>query len=251
MSLFEAEQSGDHFPVDLDAVWQYAYTTKGHAKRALVESDEFYEDEDYHITRNGKMVERPQGGSVQTERIVMTIGCFEHFVARKVKPIFEIYRQCRKAVTQQAKDPMAISDGLAITVRRFFANHDQVPIGYLSILQEVNTIRLIGPLELRGLPVSETMVPDISVGKLFCKWLRSQGIEPNDFPVYTHAYEDGRFVPAKPYPVEYLTPFAKWFNEEWVGARAEQYFKDRNPAAAEHIARLLEEKPKPRSIGDG
>lgn len=234
--LFQAERSGDPFPVDLDHVYDFAYSTKAAAKRALVTSGEFYEGEDYHINRNVEMVNRPQGGGVQGEKILLSVGCFEYFIVRKLRPAFEVYRECRRLVTEAA---IAKTTVLPYHIRRYLANQDQVPFGYFSILQEV-TLKLIAPLEVQGYTLRENMLPDGSVGKAFCKWLRENGHSPDGYPNYIHQYEDGRNVQARLYPIDRLPDFIRLFQEEWMVKKAPKYFEDRDKAALPHLTRIIE-----------
>lgn len=123
-------------------------------------------------------------------------------------------------------------------LRRYVANHQNVPGGYWSILTEM-TQALIAPLEMQGYTLPESLVPDISSGKLFCAWLRTQGVDTNSLPTYWHHYEDGRRVRAKAYPDELLAAWRKHFREEWLPNRAVAYFKGKDSKALEFLPRLL------------
>jgi hypothetical protein len=124
-------------------------------------------------------------------------------------------------------------------LRRYVANAQNVPVGYFSILTEL-TQTLIAPLELMGYTVPEKMMPDISQGQMFCKWLRDKcGIDTDTLPTYTHIYEDGRRVKAKAYPEKLLATFRKHFREEWLPVKAVPYFKDRDPLALPFLPKLL------------
>ena len=235
--LARAEESGDNYPVDLDAVWRFGYETKYAAKRALLRSEEFFEGEDYHILQVAEMVDRPQGGGRSREKIVMTAQCFEFFIARKERPIFEVYRQCRIAVSKiVAAQPRAI---LPYHIRRYLANQDQVPIGCFSILQEV-IMKLVAPLEIQGHSIKDNMLPDGSVGKTFCKALREAGHAPDSFPTYSHYFEDGRVVQARAYPIKLLPDFIEHFQKEWMVKRAVPYFEKRDEEALPHLAKIIE-----------
>lgn len=248
--LFRVEQSGDPFPVDMDAVWPIAYAAKSTAKRALVESGEFYEDEDYLLNRNVEHPERPPGvggGGLNKEKIYFSVACFEYLVARKVRPVFEIYRQCRIEVTKAA----AARARLPYHLRRYLANHDQVPFGYFSILQEITT-KLIAPLEIQGYTLPDRMVPDISVGRVFSNWLRKvKGVDPDTFDTYDHSYEDGRVVKARLYPLELLSDFVGQFQQDWLTNRAADYFKDRDETALPYLPKIVRVTKKPDEIEDG
>lgn len=75
-------------------------------------------------------------------------------------------------------------------LRRYMANMNKVPYGYFSILNEI-TLHLIGPLEQLGYSITYKQVPDISVGKIFSKYLRDNNYPVDDYPKYPHTYEDG------------------------------------------------------------
>ena len=84
------------------------------------------------------------------------------------------------------------------------------------------------------------MIPDIALGRLFCKWLRDKaGIDTNSLPTYTHVFEDGRRVQAKAYPDSLLGAFRKHFREDWFPLRAEEYFRTRDPDGLPYLPRVL------------
>jgi hypothetical protein len=124
-------------------------------------------------------------------------------------------------------------------LRRYIANHQRVPMGHFSVLTEM-TQTLIAPLEMMGYTLPEHMVPDISQGRMFCKWLREKhGINTDVLPVYLHSYEDGRVVQAKAYPEKLLAQFRQHFREEWLPFKALQYFRERDPDALQFLPKLL------------
>lgn len=128
-------------------------------------------------------------------------------------------------------------------LRRYVANQTNVPVGHFSILSEL-TMALVGPMENMGYTLPEHMVPDISHGLMFCKWLRSKGIDTDALPKYLHIYEDGRRVQAKAYPESLLAEWRRHFREEWMPNKAVEYFRGRDSAALEYLPKLL---PKPRA----
>jgi hypothetical protein len=75
---------------------------------------------------------------------------------------------------------------------------------------------------------------------MFCKWAREQlSLDTDSLPTYEHLYPDGRRVPAKLYPVEHLGAFRNFINEVWMPTRAEDYFKQRDPAALIALDKML------------
>lgn len=135
------------------------------------------------------------------------------------------------------------STGVPYHLRRYVANQQNVPVGHFSILTEL-TQALIAPLEIMGYTLPEHMVPDISHGLMFCKWLRSKGVDTDTLPKYWHIYEDGRRVQAKAYPESLLADWRRHFREEWLPNKAISYFSGRDSAALQFLPKLL---PKPKA----
>jgi hypothetical protein len=116
-----------------------------------------------------------------------------------------------------------------IHIERYMLNRSKVPYTHFAMLNEL-TLHLIAPLEQSGYIMPPEILPDISEGRMFCKWLRdNRGIEPNTFPTYEHEYPDGRVYPAKLYPLEFYEDFKRHFYEIWLPKQAPKYFaKDQN-----------------------
>lgn len=133
----------------------------------------------------------------------------------------------------------AIRPQLPYHLRRHLANHPNVPPGHFSILVEMTTL-LIAPMEALGYTLPERMLPDISQGKIFCRFLREEwGINTDAFPTYQHDFEDGRTVFPKAYPDDMLAAFRRHFWTVWLPERAEEYFGSRDRAALEHLPILI------------
>jgi len=84
------------------------------------------------------------------------------------------------------------------------------------------------------------MVPDISVGLGFAKFLKS--IKSDYYGThkkYDHSYPDGRVVEANMYHIDALPDFIRYIHEKWIPQNAEKYFKDRDPLALDYLPKLL------------
>lgn len=94
-AVLKLSNSINDFPINLDSVWGLAYNNKGDAVRALKKN--FIEGIDFIVfSKNAK---NPQGGR-PTENVCLSIPCLEYFIARKVRPVFEVYRKVfHKVVT--------------------------------------------------------------------------------------------------------------------------------------------------------
>lgn len=100
-SYFEAvlklSQSDNEFPINLNDVWMLAYAEKCVAVRALKKN--FIEGIDFvSLDQN---VKRAVGGTI-VHNYMLSTSCLEYFIARKVRPVFEVYRQVfHKAVKNE------------------------------------------------------------------------------------------------------------------------------------------------------
>lgn len=97
--VLRMSRDSEEFPVNLDDVWPLVYAEKGKAVRALKTNELFVKDVDYILlAQNGKQVEsngkqdNSWGGNNQIT-YMLSIPCLEFFIARKVRPVFEVYRQ--------------------------------------------------------------------------------------------------------------------------------------------------------------
>ena len=123
-------------------------------------------------------------------------------------------------------------------VQRYMANRSAVPITHFSMLNEM-LFALIAPLESAGYTIPDDMVPDISAGRMFCKWLRDEkGIDTDSLPTYRHQYEDGRVVYPKLYPNEVLADFRQHFHDVWLPQKAATYFRERDPKALPYLPKI-------------
>lgn len=97
------DQQDKVFSVNLDDVWQLCYAEKGKAVRALKAN--FIENVDFlPIAQNGKRSKdgRFNGGGYD---YYLTSACLEYFIARKVRPVFEVYRRVFHHVANSFQQP--------------------------------------------------------------------------------------------------------------------------------------------------
>lgn len=93
-------RDSEEFPVNLDDVWPLVFGRKEEAVRALKNDRLFVEDIDYQVLRRNaenpdsftQRCAKPQGGR-PTNIYMLSVPCLELFIARKVRPVFEVYRQ--------------------------------------------------------------------------------------------------------------------------------------------------------------
>lgn len=87
-AVLEIAKSDNEFPINLDDVWMLVYGQKSDAVEAL--KSNFIEGVDFQVLR-----ENPQNskGGRPTNIYKLSLSCMEFFIARKVRAVFEVYRQ--------------------------------------------------------------------------------------------------------------------------------------------------------------
>lgn len=98
--VLRMSRDSEEFPVNLDDVWPLVFGRKEDAVRALKNDRLFVENIDYQVLRKNaenpdsftQRCGKPQGGR-PTNIYMLSVPCLEFFIARKVRPVFEVYRQ--------------------------------------------------------------------------------------------------------------------------------------------------------------
>lgn len=125
-------------------------------------------------------------------------------------------------------------------LQRYLINRSEIPPTHFSVFNEV-VYNLIAPLEDHGYELPDSMVPDISEGRMFADWVRKEkGLEPKDFPTYTHKYPDGRIISnVRLYPNSLLCDFREHFYNVWLPQKAEKYFTGRDKNALPYLHKMI------------
>lgn len=89
--VLEISRSNEEFPVNLDEVWPLVYGQKGDAVGALKKS--FVEGIDYKVVPIALETAKAKKGGQNKMDYYLTTSCLEYFIARKVRPVFEVYRK--------------------------------------------------------------------------------------------------------------------------------------------------------------
>ena len=98
--VLKLSKDSKEFPVNLEEVWPLVFGRKEEAVRALKNDKLFVENIDYQVLRKNaenpdsftQRSAKPQGGR-PTNNYMLSVPCLEFFIARKVRPVFEVYRQ--------------------------------------------------------------------------------------------------------------------------------------------------------------
>lgn len=110
-AVLELSKTDNKFPINLDEVWQLVYVNKDKATRAL--RNNFYEGEDYHLTQNGEVIQSSEIQSGVKVDYFLSLSCLEYFIARKVRPVFEVYRQVFHRAASTPALPQNYKEALA------------------------------------------------------------------------------------------------------------------------------------------
>lgn len=136
--VLKLSKDSKEFPVNLDDVWPLVYSRKDKAVRALQSNDLFLQNVDYQVLpQNGENsgVLAQNGGKVPngrpTEIYMLSVPCLEFFIARKVRPVFEVYRQVfHKVASGELMQPKAPAYSkpcdLATTLKPFVDYTDEI-----------------------------------------------------------------------------------------------------------------------------
>lgn len=118
----------------------------------------------------------------------------------------------------------------------------KIPVGWFSIFEEM-THGLIAEFEHAGYSLPDGSIPDISVGKHFCKYLRGLGYSTEKgsdvVQAYKHFYPDGRVVDANIYRDVLLAEYRRWFQETYKPQHLPQYMKGKDPASLPTLCGML------------
>lgn len=92
--VLKLSKDSEEFPVNLDDVWPLVYSRKDKAVRALKEGESFFEGIDYQpLPKNGERSDNGQFNGCDKVTYMLSVPCLEFFIARKVRAVFEVYRQ--------------------------------------------------------------------------------------------------------------------------------------------------------------
>ena len=114
---------------------------------------------------------------------------------------------------------------LSPMMMRFSLNAKQnSTLGYRSMLNKMVELFAL-PLEHNWFELPENIIPDISTGILFNKYLKENWYIPKDIcKTYTHIYPDGRHIHGvKQYPDSLYPLFTQRFQKEWLAHRCVTY----------------------------
>lgn len=121
-------------------------------------------------------------------------------------------------------------------VDRIDMTKSSVPTGYFCIFSEIAP--MIVPLIQEGLPISDKIIPDISVGKAWSKYWTDQGLDAlcgerihfeHNYPAY-YPQAKSNPQPAWAYPELALGLFRQWLRTNYIETKLPKYLSDKAKA---------------------
>lgn len=169
-AVLRLSKSDNEFPINLDEVWMLVYSRKQEAVRALTSSEQFIEGIDYiPVRKDAQRNEAGQFNGGGTDYMI-SVPCMEFFIARKVRPVFEVYRKVFHHVATNAP-------AQSITSAKIRASLEWVKgVSDILNLNESSKLMLLGKIaQPYGLPVPD-YTPSHGVLKSATELLREHGI---------------------------------------------------------------------------
>lgn len=123
--ILTLSKSGESFPVNLEDVFYLVYNKKSDAVESLKKDEVFLQDVDYQVLR-----QNPQNlfGGRPKDIYKLSIPCLEFFIARKVRPVFDVYRQVFHAAPDVAMKVRADNTKIAKLEKKIESLERQIKI---------------------------------------------------------------------------------------------------------------------------
>lgn len=202
-AILELSKSDNEFPINLDEVWMLVYTRKSDAVEALQNSS-FIEGVDYQVLR--KNPQNPNGGR-PTVDYYLTVSCLEFFIARRIRPVFEVYRQVFHGAAKMVQRELTRKELIQLALE---AEEEKERLQLVNIEQEYQ-LKLQAPkVEYHDKVLSSegyltvNMIADclgisaIKLNKLLCEW-DVQYYESKTYHLKAK-YRDKGYVVHRPHP---------------------------------------------------
>ena len=110
-AVLNLSKSDEEFPVNLDDVWPLVFGRKQEAVRAFKNDKFFFEGIDYQpLRKDAQRSENGQFNGADKVIYMLSVPCLEFFIARKVRPVFEVYRQVFHKVAEKCTERVAETD---------------------------------------------------------------------------------------------------------------------------------------------
>jgi hypothetical protein len=203
----------------------------------LLEKDEKADHPFWNISSN----------QYRNQTVINESGLYEAIFGSQMPKAKEFKRWVKRVVLPSIRKSGSFSSNSPGHVfgLRAMANEDKIEAGYFSVIGELY-LRFHLKFEYKGYVLKDNGLngqevrPDVSVGRLFAKWLRdNHPEEANNFKMYPHKFPSGLIVEARQYKMALLERFILFVQTVWSIERAPAYLKDRDPAALAYLPKTI------------
>lgn len=133
--ILTLSKSGELFPVNLEDVYYLVYSSKEKAVRALKDDEMYVQNLDYQfLAKNGEKSSKGRPSIIYK----LSVPCLEFFIARKVRPVFEVYRQVFHAAPDVAMKVRADNTKIAKLEKENEYLKHQIEVVKSIYKQEIN-----------------------------------------------------------------------------------------------------------------
>ena len=142
--VLRLSRDSEEFPVNLDDVWPLVFGRKQEAVRALKNDKLFVENIDFQpLRKDAQRSDNGQFNGCDKVTYMLSVPCLEFFIARKVRPVFEVYRQVFHKVASgelMQPEPPAYSKpcDLATTLKPFVDYTDEIYKRWNRLFEDSN-----------------------------------------------------------------------------------------------------------------
>lgn len=121
-AILQLAKSDNKFPINLDEVWMLVYARRDNAirelKKSFIEGDDYtvmpvidfdsvQDAENESLLQNEEQKSKENRGGSNKVTYYLSLSCLEYFIARKVRPVFEVYRQVFHTTAQQRQQEIS------------------------------------------------------------------------------------------------------------------------------------------------
>lgn len=200
LKVRELQKSGKEFPVNLDDVYPLVYSRRDKAMNELRKN--FIENEDYNLHQMGKALKSNELRSGIRIDAFLTVPAMEFFIAKKVKEVFNVYREVFHKTMDEKQKPLSQLEIIAQSAQVLLQQEQRISTveEKIHILENKNKTNpdyftVVGYATLNNI---DCPLPIASrIGREASKFCKDNNILTSEIP-------DPRFGKVKTYPYSIL-----------------------------------------------
>lgn len=182
INIRELSKGGEQFPINLDDVFPLVYSRRDKALQELRKN--FIESVDFNLHQLGKVVKIKDLQNGIKIDAYLSVPAMEYFIAKKVKAVFEVYRNVFHSTIEakEAQKPLSQID-LILQSAQILADQQnklntiERKVDHITahISTDLDCFTVAGYAKLKGFPVS--MIQASGIGRKASKICKEKGFE--------------------------------------------------------------------------